>query len=176
MTFNPNNEEDSFEVELEFLGKDSMLFKQTIDFGSPLYNADNGMGTQVFKNFKAFCQGKKATDDIFETLTPTILNQHLSSLMPGLSAKVFRTYNASVTLQVELKKKEAEPGWGSLTVAQKVTEYNAANRIVAILCNHQKVRRCGSGRRGEERRGEKRRGNGCEYPSEARLSEETIRF
>lgn len=35
--FDPNNEgEDSLEIELEFLGKDSMLFKQTIDFGSPV--------------------------------------------------------------------------------------------------------------------------------------------
>ena len=87
----------------------------------------------------SFCQGKKSDADIFETLTPTILNQHLSGLMPGLSAKVFRTYNASVTLQVELLKKESAPGWASLTVAQKVTEYNAANRTVAILCNHQKT-------------------------------------
>mmetsp|Transcript_7457 Transcript_7457/g.15490 ORF Transcript_7457/g.15490 Transcript_7457/m.15490 type:complete len:789 (+) Transcript_7457:189-2555(+) len=139
VTFNPNDEEGSFEIELEFLGKDSMLFKQTVDLGSELYNDDNGMGTQVYKNFKAFCQAKKPSDDIFETLTPTILNQHLGGLMPGLSAKVFRTYNASVTLQSELQKKEAAPGWSSLTVAQKVTEYNAANRTVAILCNHQRT-------------------------------------
>ena len=35
--FDPNNEgDDNMEIELEFLGKDSMLFKQTIDFGSPV--------------------------------------------------------------------------------------------------------------------------------------------
>lgn len=33
--FDPNNEgDDNLEIELEFLGKDSMLFKQTIDFGA----------------------------------------------------------------------------------------------------------------------------------------------
>ena len=32
----------------------------------------------------------------------TILNKHLQSLMDGLSAKVFRTYNASKTLQDQL--------------------------------------------------------------------------
>ncbi|GMH77046.1 hypothetical protein TrRE_jg8907 [Triparma retinervis] len=138
MSFNPNNEEGSKEIELEFLGKDSMLFKQTIDFGSDLYNENNGMGEQVYKNFQDFTKGKKATTDIFETLTPGILNQHLSSLMPGLSAKVFRTYNASITLQNELAKKIENPAWKSLTVSQKVTNYNDANRIVAILCNHQR--------------------------------------
>lgn len=34
---------------------------------------------------------------------------HLKSLMPGLTAKVFRTYNASITLQQELDKIEAGP-------------------------------------------------------------------
>lgn len=35
-------------------------------------------------------------------LQPTTLNKQLSEFMPGLSAKVFRTYNASVTLEKEL--------------------------------------------------------------------------
>ena len=34
---------------------------------------------------------------------PSRLNEQLSELMPGLSAKVFRTYNASVTLESELE-------------------------------------------------------------------------
>lgn len=33
-----------------------------------------------------------------------MLNKHLSSLMAGLTAKVFRTYNASITLQQQLKE------------------------------------------------------------------------
>lgn len=58
--------------------------------------------------------------------------------MDGLSAKVFRTYNASKTLQEELAKAEASPAWARLPPAEKVTEYNNANRQVAILCNHQR--------------------------------------
>lgn len=53
--------------------------------------------------------------------------------MPGLSAKVFRTYNASWTMQQELLKLE-----NTGTVHEKVLKYNAANREVAILCNHQR--------------------------------------
>ena len=48
----------------------------------------------------------------------SILNQHLQSLMPGLTAKVFRTYNASETLQRQLPQEEA---LANLSVAEKVT-------------------------------------------------------
>lgn len=38
---------------------------------------------------------------LFQT---SILNKHLQDLMEGLTAKVFRTYNASITLQQQLKE------------------------------------------------------------------------
>ncbi len=137
--FDPNNEGgDTYEIELEFLGKDSMLFKQTIDFGAEMYNENGGMGEQVYKNFKQFCHKKKADEEVFDSLTPTILNNHLKKIMDGLTAKVFRTYNASKTLQDELKKQEELGGWKKLTPAEMVVEYNNANRQVAILCNHQR--------------------------------------
>ena len=103
--FDPNNEGDNNEIELEFLGKDSMLFKQTIDFGAEMYTENNGMGIQVYENFKRFCKGKKLNEQVFDLLTPATLNAHLKQIMDGLTAKVFRTYNASKTLQDELKKK-----------------------------------------------------------------------
>ena len=137
--FDPNDEGgDSMEIELEFLGKDSMLFKQTIDFGAAMYNDNNGMGTQVFENLKMFCKKKKKDEQLFTELNPTLLNTHLKQFMDGLSAKVFRTYNASKTLQDELCKHESTARWPSLSAAEKVLEYNAANREVAILCNHQR--------------------------------------
>jgi DNA topoisomerase I len=139
--FDPNAEGgDSKEIELEFLGKDSMLYKQTIDFGAAMYNDDNGMGSQVYENFKGFCKKKKPSDQVFTDLNPTMLNNHLKQFMDGLSAKVFRTYNASKTLQDELLKSEKALAarWHSLSATDKVTEYTTANREVAILCNHQR--------------------------------------
>jgi len=129
---------DSKEIELEFLGKDSMLFKQTIDFGAEMYTENNGMGEQVYENFVNFCKNKQPSQEVFDSLTPTVLNSHLKEIMEGLTAKVFRTYNASKTLQDELRKTEQPKGWKKLTVAEKVVEYNNANRTVAILCNHQR--------------------------------------
>jgi DNA topoisomerase-1 len=129
LTFNPNP--DSYEIELEFLGKDSMLYKQNINF------AQHGdLGKQVYKNLRTFCKGKKEDEQVFDSLTPPVLNKHLNSLMKGLTAKVFRTFNASITLEQELPTEEELDG---LSVQDKVLRYNAANRQVAILCNHQRT-------------------------------------
>jgi DNA topoisomerase I len=35
---------------------------------------------------------------LFDMIDTSRLNAHLKDLMPGLTAKVFRTYNASITL------------------------------------------------------------------------------
>merc|ERR1719370_1894431 len=55
--------------------------------------------------------------------------------MEGLTAKVFRTYNASRTLQEQLNK-GTDP---DDSVPAKILAYNRANREVAILCNHQRA-------------------------------------
>ncbi|WVQ84420.1 hypothetical protein IAT38_006572 [Cryptococcus sp. DSM 104549] len=110
-------------VIFDFLGKDSMRFHQEVE-----------VDAQVFKNIKLFkADPKKKGDDIFDRLTTTLLNKHLSGMMPGLTAKVFRTYNASWTFQQQLRN---TPRNG--TVAEKIAAFNTANREVAILCNHQK--------------------------------------
>jgi DNA topoisomerase-1 len=44
------------------------------------------------------CAGKAEGNDLFDKLDTTKLNLHLKAIMPGLTAKVFRTYNASITL------------------------------------------------------------------------------
>ena len=83
------------------------------------------------------------TDDVFETVKPAMLNDYFKTIMDGLSAKVFRTFNASITLDAELRKTEAE-----VTDAQRQKEghvnalfnyYNIANKNVAELCNHQRA-------------------------------------
>ena len=48
---------------------------------------------------------KKQTDDLFDSLDTSKLNAHLKELMPGLTAKVFRTYNASITLDEKVSFK-----------------------------------------------------------------------
>uniref|UniRef100_UPI0037E72D7C DNA topoisomerase I, mitochondrial n=1 Tax=Semicossyphus pulcher TaxID=241346 RepID=UPI0037E72D7C len=111
-------------VEFDFLGKDSIRYYNKV----PVIR-------KVFKNLNLFLENKQPGDDLFDRLNTTMLNKHLSSLMPGLTAKVFRTYNASITLQQQLKELTNK----SENVAEKILSYNRANRAVAILCNHQRA-------------------------------------
>ena len=52
--------------------------------------------------------GKKSEDNLFDLIDPTKVNKHLQELMPGLTIKVFRTYNASITLSRLLKDTEED--------------------------------------------------------------------
>ncbi|XP_072874559.1 DNA topoisomerase I, mitochondrial isoform X8 [Chlorocebus sabaeus] len=111
-------------VEFDFLGKDSIRYYNRVSVEKPVY-----------KNLQLFMKNKDPQDDLFDRLTTTILNKYLHELMDGLTAKVFRTYNASVTLQEQLRAlTRAED-----SIAAKILSYNRANRAVAILCNHQRA-------------------------------------
>jgi DNA topoisomerase-1 len=89
----------------------------------------------VWKNIQLFRNNKKPEDDLFDKIDAQALNDYLKSQMDGLTAKVFRTYNASTTLQQELKKFEL----AGHSLEEKVEKYDEANKQVAILCNHQKT-------------------------------------
>jgi len=54
--------------------------------------------------------------------------------MKGLTAKVFRTFNASITFQRLLDEDQLK----NASLQEKLNAYNRANRMVAILCNHQR--------------------------------------
>lgn len=60
-----SNDNSVHEVELEFLGKDSMLFKETIDF-----DQYGEVGMRVFKNLQQFCKGKRQSEEVFDFLDP----------------------------------------------------------------------------------------------------------
>jgi len=80
-------------IEFEFLGKDSVPYHNTVE-----------VIPQAFKNFKIFLKGKKKGDLIFDKLSVTMLNKYLNTQMKGLTAKVFRTYNASICMEKQLEK------------------------------------------------------------------------
>nr|XP_034825720.1 DNA topoisomerase I, mitochondrial isoform X3 [Maniola hyperantus] len=111
-------------VVFDFLGKDSIRYYNEVP-----------VEKRVFKNLEHFMENKKDSDDLFDRLTTQTLNEHLKELMPGLTAKVFRTYNASITLQRQLDEL-TDP---DASLPEKILAYNRANRAVAILCNHQRA-------------------------------------
>ncbi|XP_075067721.1 DNA topoisomerase I, mitochondrial isoform X2 [Mixophyes fleayi] len=120
----PELDGQHYVVEFDFLGKDSIRYYNKVP-----------VEKEVFKNLKRFMENKDPEDDLFDRLNTTIVNKHLQDLMDGLTAKVFRTYNASITLQMQLKELTNEED----NVAAKILSYNRANRAVALLCNHQRA-------------------------------------
>ena len=55
------------------------------------------------------------------------LKLHLKEIMPSLTAKVFHTYNASITLDKLLQVTNGE------TAIEMIADYQRANKEVAIL-------------------------------------------
>eukprot|EP00375_Theileria_parva_P002086 XP_764763.1 DNA topoisomerase I [Theileria parva strain Muguga] len=80
-------------ITLDFLGKDSIRYFNTVTLNDVAYD-----------NLAKFCHRKKASEEIFNKINTNKLNEYLRELMDGLSAKVFRTYNASITLQNQFKR------------------------------------------------------------------------
>ncbi|KAI4320807.1 hypothetical protein MLD38_034252 [Melastoma candidum] len=109
-------------LEFNFLGKDSIRYENTVEVELPVYKA-----------ILQFQVGKKPGDPLFDELDTSKLNAHLKELMPGLTAKVFRTYNASITLD-DMLSRDTKDG----EAAEKVAVYQRANKEVAIICNHQR--------------------------------------
>lgn len=112
-------------VVFDFLGKDSIRYYDEVE-----------VDQQVFKNLKIFKKPpKEPGDQIFDRLSTAALNKHLSGYMQGLTAKVFRTYNASHTMSTLLDDIKVKNG----TTQEKKNAYDDANRKVAILCNHKRT-------------------------------------
>ncbi|PSC70005.1 DNA topoisomerase 1 [Micractinium conductrix] len=115
-------------IKFDFLGKDSIRYENTVEVEKKVF--DN---IALFMRENASGKPKKEGDQLFECFDAQDLNVRLKELMDGLSVKVFRTYNASVTLDRLLADESLES-----TVDGKQAEYNRANKEVAILCNHQR--------------------------------------
>jgi DNA topoisomerase-1 len=120
---------DNNKIKLDFLGKDSVRYNRTLVV-EPL----------VYQNIKEFTIGKNRTDQLFDLITPADINKYLQSFMKNLTAKVFRTFNASYLFQKELKKITAK--YDEYSEEDKINllldDFNKANAKVAMLCNHQK--------------------------------------
>ena len=120
-------------VKLDFLGKDSVRFCKKIN-----------VHKQVYINLQQFCKNKPKKEELFDLINSSTLNEYLDSFLKGLTAKVWRTYNASFTFQKELEKLVSSKKLDGFTEQNERLNYliaifNQANTEVALLCNHQKA-------------------------------------
>ena len=117
-------------VKLDFLAKDSVRFCKKINVSKP-----------VFDNLIVFTSNKSRKEQLFDLISASSMNQYLENFMPDLTAKVWRTYNASTIFQKELDKINEDKVLSiheSERINYLISMFNQANTTVALLCNHQK--------------------------------------
>ncbi len=74
-------------IEFDFLGKDCVRWQETV--------IAEGHDKQFHENLKKLVEKKKPKDEIFDDITSRHVNAYYSSIVKGLTAKVFRTYLAT---------------------------------------------------------------------------------
>jgi DNA topoisomerase-1 len=121
-------------IEFNFLGKDSVPWQKTLEV-----NSQDTRG--LYNNLKLFMNGKEHNSPIFDRITSSKVNIFLRSIdpknVPGLTAKVFRTYIATKTVKEELSDPKIGVDKNSSEI-EKIYVMKMANLKAAITCNHKK--------------------------------------
>jgi DNA topoisomerase I len=121
-------------IEFNFLGKDSVPWQKTLEV-----NSEDVRG--LYNNLKSFMSSKESGYHIFDGITSGKVNVFLRGIdprnVPGLTAKVFRTYIATKTLKESLANPPIRVNKNS-SQAQKIYVARMANLKAAITCNHKK--------------------------------------
>ncbi|MDP8023064.1 MAG: DNA topoisomerase I [Nitrososphaeria archaeon] len=112
------------EVKFKFLGKDSVLWEKKIMNPPEIF----------LKNLRYFIE-KSKSGQIFEGINSRAVNRFLSKAVPGLTAKVFRTYHGTLTFysylnNVKDKIKDED---------EALYHVKVANLMTAIRLNHKRT-------------------------------------
>jgi len=123
-TLRPNhiNISPDGKVTFDFLGKDSVRWQKTIS-----------LPKLVAENLSEFMADANST--VFDGVKSKDANLFLSETMPGLTAKVFRTYHATKVVTGFLKKADVDKDDSE---AQKKHVAKMANLQAAMVCNHKR--------------------------------------
>lgn len=115
-------------IEFEFLGKDSILWQKFLPRASE---------PALARNLEELSHNKKPGEQIFHQIDSTHVNRFLGGIVPGLTAKVFRTYHATTTVRNHLRQhpeiKPESPNYQKEYIAK------LANLQAAIVCNHKRT-------------------------------------
>ncbi|HEV2138540.1 MAG TPA: DNA topoisomerase I [Nitrososphaerales archaeon] len=111
-------------AEFNFLGKDSVAWRKA-----------ETLPPSVARNLREFTAGKGPENEIFHNVSSGLVNQFLSSIVPGATAKVFRTYHATAKAKEVLSSKDVK----TADDLDKLYHAKEANLQAAIFCNHQRT-------------------------------------
>jgi DNA topoisomerase-1 len=111
-------------VEFDFLGKAAVRFHKTVE-----------VHPQVVKNLQEFMNNGD-NDRLFPDIRCEQVNEFLGQIVPGITAKVFRTYYASEEVRKALEEARIDK---KDTELEKVFAAKMANLRAAQILNHKKT-------------------------------------
>jgi DNA topoisomerase I len=121
-------------IEFNFLGKDSVPWQKSLEISSRDAEA-------LYINMELFMKGKKPDEQIFDGITSAKVNSFLRTIdkknVPGLTAKVFRTYIATQIVKEALARPPISVNKRSSEM-EKIYVAKSANLVAAVTCNHKK--------------------------------------
>ena len=115
-------------IEFDFLGKDSVRWQETLKIV--------GDDKQFQENLKKLIEKKKPKEEIFHNITSRDVNKYFSGIVKGLTAKVFRTYQATTVVKDYLVKHDNMKG---KSPTEKLYHAKLANLEAAMMCNHKRT-------------------------------------
>ena len=115
-------------IEFDFLGKDCVRWQETV--------IAEGHDKQFQENLRKLVEKKKPKDEIFDDITSRHVNAYYSSIVKGLTAKVFRTYLATTVVKKYLLEHDNIKG---KTANEKLHHVKLANLEAAKMCNHKRT-------------------------------------
>ena len=115
-------------IEFDFLGKDSVRWQESL--------VVEGEDKQFQENLKKLIEKIKPKDEIFGNITSRHVNVYYSSIVKGLTAKVFRTYLATAVVKKYLVEHDNMKG---KTANEKLYHAKLANLEAAMMCNHKRT-------------------------------------
>jgi DNA topoisomerase-1 len=122
-----------------FLGKDSVQWHKKVELPEPVYrNLEELVENARPPNGSRNNDKRHPTRDkpqIFPDIRSQDVNAFLSELLPGLTAKVFRTHHATQIVRESLAGADVRP---SDPEYEKWQTANMANLQAAVFCNHTK--------------------------------------
>ena len=115
-------------IEFDFLGKDCVRWQETLKAV--------GDDKQFQENLKKLIEKKKPNEEIFHNITSRDVNKYFSGIVKGLTAKVFRTYQATTVVKDYLMEHDNIKG---KTANEKLYHAKMANLEAAKMCNHKRT-------------------------------------
>jgi DNA topoisomerase I len=116
-------------VRINFIGKDSIEYDNQLSCSE-----------EFIKTIRRLSTGKSPSEPLFPNVNPKTVNQYLQSFHPCLTAKTFRTYNATQRFKDAIYRYRSKEVISGRNYSEDfVAWFKKCATEVAVFCNHKKI-------------------------------------